>query len=49
MGYEGAKRNVQELMIELKPVFEANDADDLVDDDGDGISDVDQIYSSGVA
>ena len=43
MGYEDAKRNVQELMIELKPVFEANDADDLVDDDGDGISDVDQI------
>ena len=43
MGYERAKADVDALMVELKPFFEANSADDEVDDDGDGISDVDQL------
>ena len=43
MGYEKAAADVKALWAEIKPVLDKNAEDDLVDDDGDGISDVDQI------
>ena len=43
MGYEKAAADVKALWAEIKPVLDKNAEDDLVDDDGDGISDVDQM------
>lgn len=43
MGYERASADVKALMVELEPLWVANDADDEVDDDGDGIADVDEL------
>ena len=46
MGYDRAKDDLEKLAVQLKRVEEANTADDLVDDDGDGIADVDQTPSN---
>lgn len=43
MGYEKARDDLSALWLQIKPVLEANDEDDLVDDDGDGVADVDQL------
>ena len=49
MGYERAKHDLAKLSEELDKVAEANAADDTVDDDGDGIADVEQIEPSELA
>jgi hypothetical protein len=43
MGYEKARDDLTSLWLQIKPVLEANDEDDLKDDDGDGVADVDQL------
>jgi hypothetical protein len=43
MGYEKAAADVREMWKEVEPVLKANAEDDEKDDDGDGISDVDQL------
>ena len=42
MGYERAKTDIDKVVEQLREVEAANAADNLVDDDGDGIADVDQ-------
>ena len=42
MGYERAKTDIDKVVEQLREVAAANAADNLVDDDGDGIADVDQ-------
>lgn len=43
MGGAKAKADIDAVIVQLKPAWEANAKDDEVDDDGDGISDVDQL------
>ena len=42
MGYEKARDDIMAVFEAVKPVLQANEEDDMLDEDGDGQCDVDQ-------